>query len=80
MTDVESEKTESFELGHIAQLNDISEELRERGGETYAHSSSRTELEKARQLKSLAEEFEDRAQDKRDQWENKWKDTDRGAA
>lgn len=71
--DIEREKTESFELGHISQLEDIAEELRERSGEKWAKADSRKAIEKARQLKELAQEFEKRAETKRDVWEEEYK-------
>jgi len=82
-SDIEQEKTESFELGHISQLEDMAEELRERSGEEWAQANSQTEIEKARQLKELAKEFEKRAETKRDVWEEEYRnrpqdtDTDR---
>lgn len=71
--DIEREKTESFELGHISQLEDIAEELRQRSGEKWAEADSRAEIKKARQLKELAQEFERRAETKRDTWEEEFK-------
>jgi len=70
-TDLEREKNKSYELGHIAQLNDIADELRERSGELYANSS-RQDTKKAKFAKKLASEFEERAEDERDRWEDKY--------
>lgn len=68
----EQEKTKSFTLGHVSQLEVLSEELRSRAGDAWADASSRVEIEKARQLKSLAEEFEERAQDLRAQRDDRY--------
>lgn len=75
--DIEREKTKSFELGHISQLEDVSEELRERSGEKWAEADSRKEIAKARQLKELAQEFEERAETKREAWEDEYKNRSR---
>jgi len=72
--DLERERKRNYELGRIAKLEDIADDLRERAGEKYAHSSSRRETEKAKQLKSLAEEFEERAEGDREAWEEKYDD------
>lgn len=72
--EVEREKTKSWELGHISQLNEMAEELRERAGKLWAQGDSRQELAKARQLKELAQEFEERAEEKRDAWDKEYKD------
>lgn len=71
--EIEREKTESFELGHISQLKDMARDLRKRAGNIYANTSKRTELAKAKQLKELAIEYENEAMKLRNEWEKKWK-------
>jgi len=71
-TDIEQEKNESFEIGQIDQLEDIADELRERAGELYANKS-RKDTTKAKHLKKVASEFEDRAEERREQWKQKYK-------
>ena len=72
--DLEHEKTKSFELGHISQLNDTADDLRERAGDLWSEADGRCEIEKARQLKKLAQELEDKATNKREQWDSKYDD------
>lgn len=74
-TDVEREKNCSFELGHISQLEDMVEELREEAGELWANGR-RSDSKKAKVLKRKASEYEERAQERRSQWESEYKDTD----
>lgn len=71
--ELEREKTKNFELGHISQLEDLSEELRERAGDFWATADTHKEMEKAEQLKGLAVELEERAEEKRESWEEKYK-------
>lgn len=71
-SNVEYEKTKSYELGHIAQIEDLSSELRERAGDMWASASSRTENRKAKQLKDLANELSVRSEEKRDQYDEKY--------
>lgn len=71
--DIEAEKTQSYELGHISQLNNISDELRERSGDMWAEASGRREIEKARMLKDLADEFEEHSKEKREEYNSKYK-------
>jgi len=70
-TDIEREKNKSFEIGQIGQLEDIADELRERAGKLYANKSSK-DTTKARYLKEVASGFEDRASERREQWEQKY--------
>jgi len=70
-TGLERERNKSFKLGQIGQLEDIAEELRERAGKLYANKS-RKDTTKAKHLKKLASEFEDRASERREQWEQKY--------
>lgn len=70
--DLEREKNQSFELGHISQLESISEELRERAGDLWANSS-RHDSKKANELKQLAKEYEERAKKRREQYEQEYK-------
>lgn len=74
LAELQREKNASFELGHISQLRDISDELRERAGDTYAKSDTRKGVDKARQLKELAQEFEERADERREKWDGKYSD------
>lgn len=69
--DLEREKTESYELGHISQLENVAEELRERAGELWA-TDSHNDYEKAKVLKKWAKEYEGRAEKRRDQWKEKY--------
>ena len=69
--DLEREKTESFELGHISQLEDVADELRDRAGKMWANSS-RNDTKTAKAYKKLAEEYEQRASDRRGRWEEKY--------
>lgn len=76
MTDIdeeelEHEKTESYELGHISQLEVLEGEMRERAGERWAHSNNPTDTKIAKVLKKLANEFGERAEEKREEWEEK---------
>jgi len=71
--DVEREKNESFEMGHISQLEDIAEDLRERAGKLYANKS-RKDTDRAKHLKKLASEYEERAEKRREVWEEKYRD------
>ena len=71
--DLELEKTQSFEMGQISQLESIASELRKRAGEIYAYSDDRTKIEKANQLKSLASEFECKARQKRKTWDEEYR-------
>lgn len=73
-SNLEREKTESFKLGHISQLEDLESELRKRAGRTWADADSRTENEKAKQLKDLAREFGNRAASKREKYEEEYGD------
>lgn len=73
-TDVEREKNKSYELGHIAMLESLGEELRERSGELYGHADDRMGVEKAKQLKDLGREFEERAEERREKWSEKHDD------
>jgi thymidylate synthase len=72
--DVEREKNRSFELGHISQLEDLGEELRERAGKQWAEADRRRDRQKAEQLKELARELEERAEERREEWEEKYDD------
>lgn len=73
--DVEQEKAKSYELGHISQLESLADELRERAGEEWANSSSRTDTKLAKQLKDLGNEFEERANEKRERKKEKYNET-----
>jgi len=72
--DIEEEKTKSYELGEISQLESIAEELRERAGELWA-TESRTESKKAKVLKEQAREFQERYEERRKRWDDRYKDT-----
>lgn len=68
--DLEREKTKSFELGHVSQLEDVAEDLRERAGEVYAQADNHRAVKRAKQLKRLAQDYEEQAQEKRAEWED----------
>lgn len=71
--DLEREKTQSYELGHISQLRDIAEEFRDEAGELWA-TENRTDTKKAKILKEKAREFEERADERRERWEDEYND------
>lgn len=70
--ELEREKNASYRLGHISQLEDIADELRDRAGDLYANTS-RTDTKKAKFAKQLANEYDDRADELREQYEEKFK-------
>lgn len=72
--DLEDERTKNYELGKVSILESLGPDLRKRAGEIYAHANSRKEHAKAKQLKELAREYEERAEEAREEWNNKWKD------
>lgn len=71
-TDLERERTKNYELGHISQLKDTADDLRERAGEAWAEASCRREIELARQMKDLASELEAEADERRGRWKEEY--------
>jgi hypothetical protein len=69
--DLEHEKGKSYELGRLSQFQDLADELRERAGELWA-SDSRRDTTRAKELKDLAQEYENRYEEERERWEEKY--------
>lgn len=69
--DLEHEKGKSYELGRLSRLQDLADELREQAGELWA-TDSRKDTTKARQLKELAKEYDERYEEERARWEEKY--------
>jgi len=70
--ELEFEKTKSYKLGRVAQLEDLGEEFRERAGDQWGSADTREEVAKARLLKEIGKEFEERGQDARGEWDEKF--------
>lgn len=71
--DLEREKTKSFELGRVAQLEDVADDLRERAGDVFAQADNHRSMKRANQLKRLAQEYETEASEARKRYEDKYK-------
>lgn len=71
--DLEFEKTKSYRLGQIDKLEDIAEELRQEAGDVYAHADHPDDVRIAKRLKSMARDFEQRAEEKREEWKE-WRE------
>jgi hypothetical protein len=64
----ERQQGESYELGKLSRLTDLSGELRERAGERFAEDN----MDEAMWLKDIAEELEERHTKERERWEDKY--------
>lgn len=57
---------------HADMIRESVETIREEAGEAFAQADSRTDTKKAKQLKKLAREYEDKAEKRRNQWDEKY--------
>ena len=69
--ELEYEKGKSYELGRLSQLEDLGEEFRKRAGDKWGSADTRKQNAQAKLLKDLAREFEERGEDRRDEWDKK---------